>query len=312
IANIFNLIANRVQYLKKAKMAIIYIILTIGFHVGIFFFDHSTKLYSYMKTASEVFYILSVTWLVMVVLSLTVRKVIIKKTEAQSDDITYQIIGLLEKVIFIIFGIIGISMALNAIGVNVVSLVTGLGIGGLAVALAAQDLFSNIIGGITIFTSKIINVQDFVTIADKDGTVKQIGLRTTKIEMLNGREVIIPNNKIMQSIVINYSRGNTTLINYVIGLTYASTVEDLKKGIGIIEKVLKDDDRIPNKNRITVGFYKFDSFSLNIYINFFVKKNSDIGAIKQDFHFKVKEQFDKEGLGIAFPTQTLYVKKEKE
>ncbi|MFO8061476.1 MAG: mechanosensitive ion channel family protein [bacterium] len=310
IANIFNFIAKRNRYLKMLRMGIIYIILTVGFHIGILFFDSGTDLYSHLKTASKIFYILSISWLLIDILSIIVRRIIIQRTEEKSNVITNQITGLLQKVILITIGIIAVAMALNAMGINAVSLVTGLGIAGLAVALAAQDLFSNIIGGITIFVSRIFQVEDFVTVGDKDGFVIYIGLRTTQLQMLNGRQVIIPNNKIMQGIVVNYSQGDKTLINYVIGLTYGTTVAEMRKAIDIIKGVLESDDRIEDKDIIKVGFYYFDNYSLNIYINFYVGKHSDMGGIKQDFHFRVKEEFDKEGLEIAFPTQTLFLKQD--
>jgi len=78
-----------------------------------------------------------------------------------------------------------------------------------------------------------------------------------------------------------------------------------KKQQILLQKILNDDERIKEKNSINVGFYKFDQYSLNIYVNFAVNKNMDVGAIKEDFHYLVKYNFDKEGIKFAFPTQTV-------
>lgn len=303
------LLSAKIRGASKVRWGIYSILTAIGFRIGINFFEQGTTLLERMSSFSRILFIAAVSWLIGEMVIMVLSKYF--HSGAYSDDMLMarQVFDLTKKSVIVVIVLISGTMILTILGFNVLSLVTGLGIGGIAVALAAQDFLSNIIGGITIFTSKILRVGDFATIGEYEGTITYIGLRTTKMIMLNGKRIIMPNNEIMKSTVINHSLGSNTLLNYVIGVTYDTDTVKLKRAVEIIKGILTDDDRIPDKSNIFAGFYKFDTYSLNIYIGFYVNKNSDIAAIKEDFHYRVKEAFDSEGIEIAFPTSTILVNK---
>lgn len=303
----YHFLTLRFKKASRISRGIYMILSAIGFRIGVGFFNQKTVLFSRMDTLARMFFVISVSWLIAEIIIVTLDKYF--RSGKYSDDkfMAKQVFDLIRKSVIVIITLVSGTMILTMLGFNVLSLVTGLGIGGIAVALAAQDFLSNIIGGITIFTSKILQVGDYAAIGNYEGTITYIGLRTTKMLMLNGKKIIMPNNEIMKSTIINHSFGSRTLLNYVIGVTYDTSVEKLKSAIDIIKKILEEDDRIPDKKTLSAGFYRFDTYSLNIYVGFYVKKTGDIGSIKEDFHFKVKEAFDAEGIEIAFPTSTVFI-----
>lgn len=302
----------RVRFMRNISMSTGMLAAALSTGLARGFLNVESSMYRYVGIAVQILFISAMSVLVGEIINMIIRKVLSLKHFERTDRMSEQIENLLSKITFTVLFLIALSMILNVIGINVMSVVTGLGIGGLAVALAAQDFLANIIGGITIFSSRVIQVGDFVSIDGNDGTVVYIGMRTSKIQMLNGRKVIIPNKRIMESVIVNHSYGSRTLVNYVIGVAYSTSFEQLKKAVNIIRDILENDERIPKKPDLNVGFYRFDTYSLNIYVNFYVKKNSDIGGIKEDFHFALKEKFDKEGIEIAFPTSTIFLQQRSE
>ncbi len=297
----------KIRMLKNVRIGILLTLISIGMHIGRRYLNADTLLFHNIIKLNGILYIIAFSVLIAEIMIIMTKRILNMKRFARKDTMSEQIEILFTRLIVALILLVSLSMILNLLGINVLSVVTGLGIGGLAVALAAQDFLANIIGGITIFSSKIIQIGDYVSIDNNEGTVVYIGLRTTKIRMLNDRKVIIPNKVIMESTIVNHSYGNRNLLNYIIGVTYDTSYKKVLMAVEIIKDILHNDERIPSKNDIEVGFFRFDTYSLNIYVNFYVKKNSDIRGIKQDFHFALKERFDKEGIEIAFPTSTIFL-----
>jgi len=293
------------KIIKRGKSLIIIMVLSISMHIGSQFFDISTDVYHFAFTAAKMLYIVSFTWLVIKFSYVSIERIYKIKHIKETMLLTDQVVNLLKKASLFFFGVVALSMILNILGFNVFSIVTGLGIGGLAVALGAQEILANIFGGITIFISGIIKPGDFVEIESYSGNIHEIGMRTTKIKRLDGKIVIMPNSQIIKSTIVNHTSDNGIIQTYVIPLKYSLKAEQIKRASEIIKEILVKDERIKDKASISVGFYKFDVYAVNLYVSFAISVNELSGAIKEDFHYIVKHRFDSEGLEIAYPTQTV-------
>lgn len=295
-------------YVKRFKSILIMFLFAVAFEIGSGFFYRATTVHDVIYNVSKMLFIATFSWLGIKAAYMFVERIYRIEHIKSNINLTEQMVGLLKKTAFGFIGVIGLSMILNVLGLNVMSIVTGLGIGGLAVALAAQEILSNIFGGITLFTSGIIKVGDFIEAGGNTGFVEEIGMRTVKVRKLNGHLVIMPNSQLVKSTIINHSSDGYVIVNYVIGVTYSTSLEKLKKAVDILKGLLESDSRIELKDKISVGFYKFDAYSLNLYVSFYLRNDENAGNVKQDFHFQVKRIFDDEGIEIAFPTQSVELK----
>jgi len=229
-----------------------------------------------------------------------------QKTETDMDDALIPILKKFGKIVLIFISAI---IILDKFGYNVTSLVAGLGIGGLAIALAAQETLSNVFGGITLLTDRPFALGDRVRLSNKEGFVKEIGLRSTKVTTLDGSELVIPNAVVSKDIIENVTREQERRIKLTLGLVYNTSTKKLEKAIQIVTQIVKDENGT-TKGNCDVFFDEFASSSLNIVVTYWIKDLTQIFKIKNDINFKIKEAFEKEKIEFAFPTQTIYTKKE--
>ncbi len=204
----------------------------------------------------------------------------------------------------------GIVMALNNIGVDVATLIAGLGIGGLAFALAAQDTIKNIFGGFTIFTDRPFRIGDRIKVDGFDGFVEDIGIRSTRLRTLEKRLVTIPNYKIVEASVENISDEPMRRVLMNINLTYNTTPGKMEEAIQILKNlpnVIKNID----KKEINVTFSEFNDFAMVIKLIYFVNNAGDVMETPSEVNFEILRSFTNAGLEFAYPTQTIYLEKEK-
>ncbi len=228
-----------------------------------------------------------------------------KKTQTDLDDALIPILRRLSKIILIFIAAI---IVLDKFGYNVASLVAGLGIGGLAVALAAQETLSNVFGGITILTDKPFSLGDRVKVAGNEGFVKEIGMRSTKITTLDGSELVIPNSTIAKDVIENVTREKERRIKLTLGLVYETDMKKLEKAVKILKKIIKDQDGV-QKNKCDILFDQFADFSLNLVVIYWITDLTKIFEIKSAINFRIKEAFEKEKIEFAYPTRVVYNKK---
>jgi MscS family membrane protein len=226
------------------------------------------------------------------------------RTKTDLDD---TLIPILKKLAAFIIYAIAIIMILNHFGQDIGALLAGLGIGGLAFALAAKDLLANVFGSVTILTDKPFSVGQRIRIDGHDGTVKEINIRTTKIQTLDGTMIYVPNAKFTDTILENVTREPTRKTKMNIGLTYDTSNAKMKKAIEIIDKILDKQKGLNGKHKI--AFTEFGDFALNLLVIYYIKDKDNILPIKHDINMKIKEQLEKAKINMAFPTQTIELKK---
>ena len=230
---------------------------------------------------------------------------IIEKTESELDD---QLIPILRKVLKSTVWILAIIIGLNNAGYDVGAIVAGLGIGGLALALAAQDSVKNLFGGFTIFVDKPFKVKDRIKISGFDGAVEEIGIRSTRIRTLDGRMVTIPNSKFSESAIENISSEPSRKVVLNLGLTYDTDSNGIKKGMELLKQIVSSKNGVDNN--VVVGFNAFNDSALNIICVYFISPGADILGVQTEINLEILENFSNAKLDFAFPTQTLFIEKD--
>lgn len=217
---------------------------------------------------------------------------------------------LVNKAIKFFIGSIAFVSIIQYLGYSVSSLLAGLGIGGLAVALAAKDTLSNIFGSITIFLDKPFFIDDWIKVSGVEGIVEDIGFRTTKIRTFSKSLVSIPNSIIANSNIENISRRGMQRAVMNIGVTYNSGADKLEKSVEKIREIIKKHPDT-NKDSIYIYFSEFKESSLNIFLYFFIESTDwhDFLRVRQEVGLSIIKAFENMGVEFAFPTQTIYMEK---
>lgn len=228
------------------------------------------------------------------------HKMIVKKQEEDRDEeggTDTSVIDLLGRLLKIFLWIMAVILILSNLGYNVSTLVAGLGIGGLAIAIALQNILSDIFASFSIYFDKPFQEGDFITFADESGTVKRIGLKSTRIQTLHGEELIVSNKQLIESKVHNYKRMEMRRVVFNLGIGYGTPNEKLEK-IPVIIKKIMDNIKMAKFDR--VHFVKFGDFSLIFEIVYYVKtRNYDKHMdIRHVINLAINEQFTKEGIEI--------------
>lgn len=198
--------------------------------------------------------------------------------------------------------------ALQNFGFNVTGLIAGLGIGGLAVALAAQKTLENLFGGLTLIADQPVRVGDFCRFSDKIGTVEDIGLRSTRIRTLDRTVVSVPNSEFTNMQLENFTRRDRIWLHPILGVRYETTPDQLRFLLVELKKMLVAHPRVLSQPA-RVRFVGFGDFSLNLEIFAYVDTTDfdEFLAIQEDVFLRIMDIVEQSGTGFAFPSQTVYL-----
>ncbi len=206
----------------------------------------------------------------------------------------------------VVLWLTGVLFFLSNLGIDITTLVTGLGIGGIAVALAAQSLLGDIFSSFVIAVDKPFAVSDFIVLGDLSGTVEHIGLKTTRIRSLSGELIIVGNSDLTSARVKNYRKMKTRRICFKIGVTYDTPVEKLKKLPELFKQAIL---AAPKTIFERAHFLEFGASSLNYEIIYFVEDREFLSyaEAQEAINLTILDEFAKLGVDMAFPTQTVYL-----
>jgi MscS family membrane protein len=198
---------------------------------------------------------------------------------------------------------------LSELGISLIPLVTGLGVGGLAVALAARPTIENLIGGLMILADRPYRVGQRIIVRGNDGIVQQIGLRSTKIRLLRGPQVTIPNEEMARAEIENVARRGYIKRSSKIAIKYDTPPEKVEKAIDIIREILDDHEGMDPKRPPRVYFTEFKPDSLNISMMYWYHPGKiwKSRAFGQKVNLRIMQEFRKEGIKFAYPTTTTYL-----
>ncbi len=229
---------------------------------------------------------------------------ILANTETDLDDVLLPIVRRGVKVMIWVMAVI---MALDNAGYDITTVLAGLGVGGLALALAAQDSAKNIFGVFTIFTDTPFKVGERIKAGGHDGTVTEIGLRSTKLKTLAGRTVVIPNAEFSDGAVENISSEPARKVTLNLGLTYDMNDKKVDQAMQILRDLAAENEEAIQDN-ISVGFNAFGDFALNVVFIYYIKKGADILGTQTKMNLEILKHFNKGKIELAFPTQTILTK----
>lgn len=231
------------------------------------------------------------------------------KTESKLDD---QLVPFFRDLVILVFVITMIFIALGRIfSVDVLTLVTSLGIGGLAIALAARETLENLFASFALMLDRPFTVGDAINLTGMEGTVQEVGFRSTRLRTFDGSLITIPNRLLTSQSLENLSERKLRRARYVIRVALDTTVESLKEVVAALQHLI---DEHPETHQ-TPGIIRFDAFgenSLDILVVFYVETASalEFNRVKEEINLKIIEIIESKGVKFAFPGRELYIRKE--
>ncbi|MGI5921793.1 MAG: mechanosensitive ion channel family protein [Syntrophomonadaceae bacterium] len=240
--------------------------------------------------------------------ALVEEKVLLTDEFQEKLNIDPILIHFASKVIRFIIVALAICIVAQEWDYNISGLIAGLGLGGLAFALAAKDTLANLFGGMVIIMDKPFTLGDWISTSRIEGTVENISFRSTRIKTFAQAVVTVPNSTLVNEAITNWSKMGKRRINFSLGLTYDTSSEKLKKCIGAIREMLQAHPEV-HEDTIMVCFDKFSDSSLDVLIYFFTKETGweEHLAVKEDINLKIMNILESEGVSLAFPTRSIYI-----
>ena len=231
-----------------------------------------------------------------------------EKPASSSDSITKHLLPYSKRVLKILITVIAVLLFLQNTGFNVNSILAGLGIGGIAVALAAKETLGNFFGGFTVMADRPFSVGDWIVCGDVEGTVEDIGFRSTKVKTFYDSLVTIPNSSISNSVIDNLGKRRARRTRITLDLNYETSPEKLEAFLAGVREIIKSSP-YSRKDYYQCYLSGYGSYSLQVILNFFLKVSdwdSEL-AEKQSIFLKIMQLSKKLGVKFAFPTQTISV-----
>jgi MscS family membrane protein len=264
----------------------------------------------------RVYYILiifNIAWVINRLFDSFVQEYIVPFTERTDSDLDDQLLPVIRRGIKITVWVLAFIIAMNNAGYDVAALLAGLGIGGLAFALAAQDTVSNLFGGFTIFADRPFRVKDRIKFDDYEGWVQEIGLRSTRIYTLEGRIVTIPNSKLANNPSVNVSSEKSRRVISKIGLNYHIQPEKLQEAVDMLNQLgneLVENGKI--EKRYYVAFNSFGNYSLELIFLYFIKKGNRSLPTKSEVNLEIFKRLANAEIKLSAPVKGFYGSEEKD
>lgn len=249
--------------------------------------------------------------IVQILIEVVAQRYIIKEEKEEGPDYDPTLVYISVVILKAALWVVAVLLLVSNLGFDVTALIASVGVLGIAIAFALQNVLADIFASVSIYLDKPFKRGDFIIVGDDLGTVKNIGIKTTRIDTLRGEELVIANRELTDSRVHNFKKMQKRRVVFGIGVTYDTSLAKLKKGKELITKAIEEAGEEVQFDR--VHFQKFADFSL-VYEGVYYVLTADYNRymdLQQEINFKIKEKFEKAGIEFAFPTQTLYLKKTK-
>lgn len=269
---------------------------------------HPTDYDAIIKKALVVAFIVIAAWALIrsVTLATHFLTKLTAKTKSPLDD---RLVPFVDRVMRVAIVIIAVLMVLQESGVQIAGILAGLGIGGLAVALAAKDTLANVFGTITIVADYPFDIGDWVKTKDVEGTVEDIGFRSTKVRTFGNSLVSVPNAKLADSAIENFSRMFKRRISFRIGLTYETTPDQMREALARVRDVLRNHEDI-RQDFWLVYFTDFADSAMEIMIYCFSKTTvwAEFLAVRESLNLQLMQTLEEIGVEFAFPSTAVYMR----
>jgi len=294
------------EILSNIKLPIYLVVIVIGLYYALTPLRILDPFSYQIRLIFSLIEILLVSFAVTRVINVMVSWYADKKREKEKD-VSAHILFLFKRLLHIVVYVFAFLVILWVFDINLSGAVVGLGVGGIAIAFALQNVLSDLFSAFTIYFDRPFEIGDYVVIGSENGTVKKIGLISTRIQTLQGEELIVSNQDLVTTRIRNFKQMKKRRISFGFGVIYGTPSEKLQKIPDMIKKILNEIEKVKIDR---VHFKEFGNFSLNFEVVYYInsKEYSVYMDKQQEINFKIKEAFEKEGIEMAFPTQTLFVK----
>ena len=283
-------------------------IILLGIWIAIHRFVYPDSFVKVVDNAYSILIVLDITWFFGRLFSSLLQVYWGKQSNGQAN----KMMPIIKRTILVIVWLIGIVMALSNVGVNISALLGTLGIGGIAFALAAQDTVKNVFGAFTILTDKPFSIGDTIRVDSYEGTVVDVGVRSTKIMNYDKRIITFPNYKITDTSIVNISSEPMRRVVLNLGRTYDTTSEKMKEALELLKSIPKRVENVSsNPSDIVAVFTEYSDSALVIMYIYFIEKQGDILGVTSNMNMEILAAFNKAGLNLAFPTRTVYIQKDE-
>jgi MscS family membrane protein len=240
-------------------------------------------------------------------------KVGYRRVQTSSDVLNEQLSRVSQQIARALIVILGFAAVLEQLGQNVSGVIAGVSIAGAAVALAVRETLANLFGYFVILADNPFAIGEYIVFDDTGGTVEAIGFRSTRVRVLDQSLVTVPNDKLVNSNITNWSRLAKRRLNMTLGIEYGSAPEKVLSVVQAIRKMLETHDLV-QPDSVIVQFVEFGESSLDIVVICFMNTPAwgDFQAARQDINLKIMNILDERGVEVAFPTRTMLLAKAPE
>ena len=262
----------------------------------------------FWETALNIVLVIWVVYQIVSALQVAVNYLVDRATRDEKNKGSVGAIRFMGRLGKWVVWLLALLFVLSNVGVDISSFIAGLGIGGIAIALALQNILSDLFSSFAIFFDKPFQIGDFITVGDKSGIVERIGIKTSRLRALQGEEIVISNKELTNARIQNFKKLQERRVVHTLGVTYDTAQEKLKAVPNYIKDIVTSVEGVRFDR---AHFNSFGDSALMFELVYYVE--SDDYAVhmntQQDILFAIHEKFAKEGIEFAFPSQTLYLHK---
>jgi MscS family membrane protein len=297
------------ELLDSLKKPVDFFFIIVGLKFTISFLILPNGLYDFMISLIRSGFALALFWSIFNMVT-PLSHIIHTFSEKFGKELSSDIANFLIKTLKLLILLIGFVSVLQEWGYNISGFLASLGLVGMAFALAAKDTAANLFGSLVIFSDRPFKVGDWIKTPDIEGTVEEVGIRSTKIRTFAQAVVTVPNAVLANSAILNWSRMGKRRIKMKIGLTYSTTQQQINDIVNDIRSMLQNHNEI-HQDTIFIYFTDFDDSSLGIFCYYFTKTTNwgEFMRVKEDTNLKIMQIVQKHNASFAFPSQSLYIEK---
>ena len=281
--------------------------LLLGINIGLVFVDTGNRVgqvFTYINSVVFGFY----AWKVLTAIIDYISEQTIARMDDDNTKADVSMVKLVKRIIKLLVVVVVGLFVLQNLGIDISALIAGVGIGGLAIAFALQNILEDVFSSISIHFDRPFKEGDFIKIGEDSGVVKSIGMKTSRLETNTGDELVITNRELTQARVRNFKKLKKRMITFEIGVVYGTPVKKLKKVKDIVTKIF---EQIEVVNLERVNLMDLGEYSIIFEIRYEVSSSRfiDHANAKQEINFMLLESFEKAGIEFAYPTQTVVIEK---
>lgn len=293
--------------LRNIKAPILLFAILVGAYYSLNFLTF-VKPYSELLTA--IFTVAEILVITLVIIRITnvLTSWYAEKSTKRGERVSEHVLFVFKKFIQVVIYIFAFLTILVAFKIDLSGVVVGLGVGGIAIALALQNVLGDIFSAFSIYFDRPFEVGDFIVVGDYMGTVKKIGIKSTRLQLLQGEELVISNRELTTASVRNFRKLKKRRIVFTVSVSCDTPLKKLRKIPDIIRKIIAKKDLVDFDR---VHFTEFGDFSFNFLVVYYMKTDDYIKYMdtQQEINFEIIEAFEKEDIEMPFPTQTIFLNK---